>query len=74
MNNTTVCSEFEKMPYVIVALISSGTALISVFACTGVILLVVLFKKYYFFMQRMILYLNIAALLNSNEDDGVGNV
>ena len=72
--NTTVCSEFEKMPYVIVALISSGTALVSVFACTRVILLVVLFKKYYFFTQRMILYLNIAALLNSNEDDGFGNV
>lgn len=63
--NNTVCSEFDTMPYVIVALISSGTALISVFACTGVILLVVLFKKYYFFTQRMILYLSIAALLNS---------
>ena len=63
--NNTICSEFDTMPYVIVALISSGTALISVFACTGVILLVVLFKKYYFFTQRMILYLSIAALLNS---------
>ena len=65
-NNTIDCFElFDKKHFVIAALVSSVTALISVFACTGVILLVVLFKKYNFFTQRLILYLNLAALFNS---------
>ena len=65
-NSSLNCFElFYTNIYVGAALLSSGTALISVFACIGVILLVVLFKKYYFFTQRLILYLSLAALFNS---------
>ena len=45
--------------------ITASVAGISFFCCLGVILLIVLFKKYLFFTQRMILYLDIAAMLSS---------
>ena len=68
MMNTTnnkSCSPFDTFEYVAVAISSAGTGLISVVACVGVIALIFLYRKYYFPPQRLILYLAIAALLNS---------
>ena len=59
------CEVFDTRPYVIVALVSAGTGFISVLACLAVIGLILLYRKFYFFTQRLILYLSIAALLNS---------
>ena len=63
--NRTECSVFETTPYVIVALVSAGSAIISALATTTVIFLILSLKKYIFFVQRLILYLCVAALLNS---------
>ncbi len=66
-NNTddSSCSPFDTIEYVAVAVTSAGTGLISTIACAAVISLIVLYKKYYFHTQRIILYLSIAAFLNS---------
>lgn len=63
--SNNICSEFETERYVIVALVSAGTATLSMLACLGVIILIFALKKYLFFIQRLILYLCISALLNS---------
>ncbi len=73
MNNTTngtdddngFCSPFDTLKYVAVALTAAATGLVSTVACAGVIGIIVVFRKYYFHTQRIILYLNIAAFLNS---------
>ena len=69
MNNSSSssesCSPFDNNTYVTVAIISAVTALISTIACAGVIALIIILRKHYFYTQRLILYLNIAALLNS---------
>ncbi len=73
MNNTTngtddddgFCSPFDTPRYVAVALTSAATGLVSTVACAAVIGIIVVFRKYYFHTQRIILYLNIAAFLNS---------
>lgn len=56
---------FESRDYTIVAAITSSLGFVSSLACFFVIGIIVLYKKYLFFTQRLILYLAIAALLNS---------
>lgn len=64
-NSTEQCSPFQSEEYVIVALVSAGSATISFLACIVVILLIMILKKYLFFVQRLILYLCFASLVNS---------
>ena len=65
-NDTFVeCSVFDTADYVTVAIVSSGSALLSCLFCIIVIGLIFLLKKHYFFIQRLVLYLSIVALINS---------
>ena len=59
------CSVFDSSDYVTVAVISSSSALLSAMCCTAVIGLIFLLKKHSFFIQRLVLYLSLAALVNS---------
>ena len=59
------CSVFNTTEFAIVAGVSAASASVSFIACLGVIALIILFKKYLFFTQRLILYLTIAAMLDS---------
>ena len=62
---SNVCSVFDTYPYVIVAAVSSGSAMVSALCCIFVICLVFFLKKHQFFIQRIILYHCLAALLRS---------
>ena len=64
-SNSNVCSVFDTYPYVIVAAVSSGSAMVSALCCIFVIGLIFLFKKHYFFIQRIILYHCLATFLRS---------
>ena len=64
-SNNSVCSVFETYPYVIVAVVSAGSSIISGLCCIFVICLIFLLKKHYFFIQRIILYHCLAALFRS---------
>ena len=64
-NNFSECSEFDGYPYVIVAAVSAGSALVSALCCIFVISLIFLLKKHYFFTQRLILYHSLATLFRS---------
>ena len=64
-NSSGICSVFETYPYVIVAVVSSGSAMVSALCCIFVICLIFLLKKHYFFIQRIILYHCLAALFRS---------
>ena len=61
----SVCSVFDTYPYVIVAAVSAGSAMVSALCCIFVICLIFLLKKHYFFIQRMILYHSLAVLFRS---------
>ena len=65
VTNGTECPEFDTKPYAVLALVSAGSATLSALASTVVIFLILSLKKYIFFVQRLILYLCVAALLNS---------
>lgn len=62
---TIECSVFDSSDYVTIAIISSSSALLSALCCTTVIGLIFLLKKQSFFIQRLVLYLCLAALINS---------
>lgn len=64
-NETTRCSPYDSEEYVAVAILSASIGLFSFIACSIVIVIIILFKKYLFFNQRLVLYLSIAAMLNS---------
>ena len=64
-SNNSVCSVFDTYPYVIVAVVSAGSAMVSALCCVFVICLIFLLKKHYFFIQRLILYHCLATLLRS---------
>jgi hypothetical protein len=64
-NASGICSVFETYPYVIVAVVSSGSAMVSALCCIFVICLIFLLKKHYFFIQRIILYHCLAALFRA---------
>ena len=64
-SNGSVCSVFDTYPYVIVAAVSAGSAMVSALCCIFVIGLVFLLKKHYFFIQRIIIYHCLATLLRS---------
>ena len=55
-SNYSGCSVFDTYPYVIVAAVSAGSAMVSALCCIFVICLIFLLKKHYFFIQRLILY------------------
>ena len=61
----TICSVFDTYPYVIVAAVSAGSAMVSALCCIFVICLIFLLKKHYFFIQRIILYHCLAALFRA---------
>lgn len=61
----TSCQTYESGQYTPVAIVAASTGTVSVLACLAVIAVIVVFKKYNFFIQRLILYLCIAATLNS---------
>ena len=63
--NTECITVFDGSDYVIVAVISASSALLSALCCTAVIGLIFLLKKHSFFIQRLVLYLSLAALVNS---------
>ena len=63
--NRTVCSPYDTHPYVIVAAVSSGSAMVSALCCIFVIGLILLFKKHIFFTQRLIIYHCLAALVRA---------
>ena len=64
-SNASVCTVFETHPYVIVAAVSSGSAMVSALCCIFVIGLIFFLKKQVFFIQRIILYHCLATLLRS---------
>ena len=64
-SNGSECSVFDTYPYVIVAAVSAGSAMVSALCCIIVICLVFLLKKHYFFIQRLILYHCLATLFLS---------
>ena len=61
------CTESEEAQHqnMVLSVISGAIGIVSTVACVGVIVLIFFLKKYMFFIQRLILYLSIAALLNS---------
>ena len=61
----TECSVYDTYPYVIVAVVSSGSAIVSALCCIFVIGLIFLLKKHYFFIQRLVLYHCLAALFRA---------
>ena len=69
MNNTTNetgrCSPYDTEEYVAVSILSASIGFVSFIACFIVIGIIILFKKYLFFNQRLVLYLSIAAMINS---------
>ena len=63
---TTPCPQpYSTSQYAVVAVLSAASSFISFLACCFVFCIIVLFKKWKFFEQRLILYLNIAAILES---------
>ena len=64
-SNGSECAVFDTYPYVIVAAVSAGSAMVSALCCIFVICLIFLLKKHYFFIQRMILYHSLAVLFRS---------
>ena len=64
-SNGSVCTPYDTYDYVIVAAVSSGSAMVSALCCIFVIGLIFLFKKQQFFIQRLILYHSLATLLRS---------
>ena len=64
-SNGNECSVFDTYPYVIVAAVSSGSAMVSALCCLFVIGLIFLLKKHYFFIQRLILYHCLAAFFRA---------
>ena len=59
------CRVFDTDEYVTVAIVSSASASLSAVCCIVVIGLIFMLKKHYFFIQRLVLYLSLAALVNS---------
>ena len=65
IGNVNVCSVFDTYDYVIVAAVSSGSAMVSALCCIFVIGLIFLLKKQHFFIQRLILYYSLVALFRA---------
>lgn len=64
-NGTTSCEIYHTHKYKMVAVIAASTGTFSVLASLTVISVIAVFKKYNVFIQRLILYLCLAAALNS---------
>ena len=64
-SNFSGCSVFDAYPYVIVAVVSACSAIVSALCCIFVICLIFLLKKHYFLIQRVILYHCLSTLLRA---------
>lgn len=64
-DNESGCPDYDTEEFRAIAAVNSALGGVSFFACLLVIGLIFLFKKYRFFNQRLILYLTIAAALNT---------
>ena len=64
-DSRTVCDVFDSYPYVTVAAVSAGSAILSALCCIFVIVIIVVLKKHHSFIQRMIVYHSLAALFRS---------
>lgn len=56
---------YDTSQYAAVAIVAAVSAFFSLLACCFVLFIIILFKKWKFFEQRLILYLNITAMLES---------
>ena len=70
MNNSTpndsiFCPPFDSWPYYGVAITRATTGGVSFLACLAVIVMMLSLKKLLFFKQRLIFYLNVAAMINA---------
>ena len=63
--NLTNCELYQTQRYINLAIVAGSMGALSFLASSSVISIIVLFKKYNFFIQRLILYLCLAAALNS---------
>ena len=64
-NGSDNCTDYDTPEFRAIAAVNSALGGVSFFACLLVIGLIFLFKKHRFFNQRLILYLTIAAALNT---------
>ena len=64
-SNVSACTVFDSYQYVIVAAVSSGSAMVSALCCIFVIGLIFFLKKHIFFTQRLIIYHCLAALVRA---------
>ena len=64
-NESSNCTNYDATEFRAIAAVNSALGGVSFFACLLVIGLIFLFKKHRFFNQRLILYLTIAAALNT---------
>ena len=64
-DNGSGCFDYNTEEFRAIAAVNSALGGVSLLACLLVIGLIFLFKKYLFFTQRLILYLTIAASLNT---------
>ena len=69
MNNTSddsiFCWPFDTGPYIGVAITRAVTGGVSFVACLAVVVMMLGLKKLLFFKQRLIFYLNVAAMINA---------
>ena len=67
-NGTTVenqCDEFDDLSYKILSGFRALLGLASLICCILVIMVIILFKRYQYFVQRLVMYVCIAAAINS---------
>lgn len=64
-NETINCLNFSNTEYEVLIGLRVGISIISLVCCLLVLALIVLLKRYLFFIHRLVMYLMIAALLNS---------
>ena len=63
--SSNVCSVFDTHPYVIVAAVSAGSAMVSALCCIFVIIVIFMLKKHHSFIQRIIIYHCLASLFRA---------
>lgn len=64
-NSSIFCSPFNTWPYYQVAIVRASAGGVSFLACLAVIVMMLSFRKHLLFKQRLIFYLNVAAMINA---------
>ena len=59
------CDKFDDESYKILSAVRAFLGLFSLICCLLVIIVIILFKRYQYFVQRLVLYVCIAAAINS---------